>query len=174
MAAPSTDAMTSLVDKFYKTHFVQDEEHVVDSDNHSDCSDESDAHSMSDEAGLMDYRYNEIDAQEKDSTIVISVTFRFTSTAEEDDAPLDFEEKWCLKFDPKEIAQDALGEEYDLLDAFWEGSKLHMIINNLDNSYDADEVASNLLDNSLEDGPFEACPGESFWVVSYKNLEDAR
>jgi hypothetical protein len=28
------------------------------------------------------------------------------------------------------------------------------------------------MNNSLEDGPFEACPGESFWVVSYKDLED--
>jgi hypothetical protein len=160
MAAPST------VDKFNKTAFIQDNEHDADYE------DDTDAHSMSDEAGLMDYRYHDIDAQEKDSTIIISVTFRFASTAEEDDAPLDFEEKWCLKFDPKEIAQDTLGEEYDLLDAFWEGDKLHMTIDNSSRTYNADEIAEDLMNNSLEDGPFEACPGESFWVVSYKDLED--
>lgn len=166
MATPSTDiSMTSLVDNFYKAHFVEDDEYIT-----NDLMSSED-----DEVGLMDYRFGDITAQEKDSHIIASIVFNFGSRDEYDDGvPDGFEDKWCAKFNAKEIAEEALGEEFNILDAFWDGNKLFMIIDNLENLYEAEDIINYLQDNSLEDGPFESCPGESFWVLSYKDLAEMK
>ncbi len=170
MATPSNDTMTSLVDKFYKTHFIQEDEHIVSA---PECyEDESDTHDDYNEAGLMDYRFNDINVKEKDRTIIASITFYFGETDEDVDAPYDFDEKWCAKFNAKEVAEETMGEEYNILDAFWEGTTLHMIIDNLEGFDNEEDIIDYLQNNSLEDAQFEGCPGESFWVVSYKDLKD--
>lgn len=160
---PCAPNVKSLVDDYYKSHFGNDE---VDEDE-----EEKDENY---EAGLMDYR-GDVTAVEKDRRITIILNFAFNAT--DDDCllpiPENFEEKWCASYNPKEIAADAIGEEYTILDAFWSGTKLHIIIDNLDESLNADEIIDDLENNSLEDGPYEAAPGDGFWIISYGDLQKA-
>jgi hypothetical protein len=163
---PCNPKVKDLVDEYYKAHFGKEDDNEDDDENHEP--DEND------EAGLMDYRQDEISAIEKDR--LITVILEFTVNMDNDcilPVPDDFEQKRCAKFNPKEIAVDALGEDYPILDAFWSGNKLNIIIDNMEEYYNPDEIIEILQDNSLEDGPYEAAPGESFWVVSYGELQSA-
>lgn len=156
-------SMLSLVDTFYKTHFTEEDDYIIDDLMPSEY----------EEAGLMDYREGDITAQEKDRTIIVSITFNFGPRDEYDDGVIvGFEEKWCTRFNPKDIAEEALNEEFNILEAFWNNNKLFIIIDNLENIYKAEDIINYLQDNSLEDGQFESCPGESFWVLSYKDLAE--
>lgn len=165
---PCNQSVRNLIDDYYKKHFVNDSGSDTDSD------DSDDEKTDDDEAGLMDYRDNEIIVVEKDRRITIILEFTFNQHY---DCAIpvseDFEEKRCAKYDAKEIAFDAIGEEYEILDAFWSGNKLHIIINNMDEYYNVDELDEMYRSNSLEDGPYEAAPGESFWVVSYGDIQDS-
>ena len=160
-------SMTSLVDSFYKAHFIQEDndEFIINDLLPTD----------DDEAGLMDYRVGDITAQEKDRTIIASITFNFGARDESDEGlVVGFEEKWCSRFNPKEIAEEAICEEFSILDASWDHNKLYIIIDNLDGLYEVEDVINYLQDNSLEDGPYEGYPGESFWILSYKDLKEMK
>ena len=159
---PCNPKVKSLVDEYYKSHFGKEEEESDDDESDDDK-----------EVGLMDYRHD-VTVVEKDRRITIKLGFIFNYDYDCDlPVPEDFEEKWCASYDAKEIASEAIGEEYTILDAFWSGTKLTIIVDNLDEHYSADEIESDLENNSLEDGPYEAAPGESFWVVSYGDINKA-
>ncbi len=161
---PCAPNVKSLVDEYYKAHFGKEEEEEEEEEEEKD---------EGDEAGLMDYR-GDVTAVEKDRRITIILNFAFNET---DDCllpiPEDFEEKWCASYNPREIAEDAIGEEYTILDAFWSGTKLHILVDNLDESLNVDEIIDDLESNSLEDGPYEAAAGDGFWVISYGDLQKA-
>ena len=163
MATQTQSATKTLVDEFYRTHFMQEDEEEEY---------ENKVWENDDEVGLMDYRQNDIIVQEKDRTIVVCLNFSF---GEHDDCdisiPIDFAEKWCAKFDAMEVASDICFEQYEILKAFWEKTKLYIIINNMEELYTVKEVAEDFEMESLEDGPYEGCAGESFWVVSYGQLQ---
>lgn len=169
MATPTTPPYSAktLVEDFYKAHFMQE-------DDEEDYEEGNKVWENDDEVGLMDYRQNDITVQEKDRTIIVCLDFSFN---ERDDCdipiPTDFAEKWCAKFDAMEVAQDICFEQFEILKAFWEGTKLYIIINNLEELYTPEEVAEDFETESLEDGPYEGCPGESFWVVSYEDIQKA-
>lgn len=165
MAAPSTD--NSMVIMAHKSYNNQEE---YDEDDYSDSDGEYDENN---EAGLMDYRSGNITIKKLDDIIKVYIDFYFNYEEKYNiPEPYDFETKWCAKFDPKEIAEDALGGEFNILDASWEGSTLNITIYNKDKLHKKKDVLEYLEDNSLEDGPYEGFAGESFWVVSYKNLVD--
>lgn len=154
---PSSKKVKCIVEDYYKSNFGKEEENESE-----------------EEAGLMDYRLNEITAVDKDRHITIILEFSFDKNDECDlSVPDNFEERWCASYDAKEIAEEAIGEEYTILDAFWSGNKLQIIIDNLDEYYNSDEIIADLEFNSLEDGPYEAEPGTGFWVISYNDIEQA-
>lgn len=162
--ATQTQTAKTLVEEFYKAHFMQEDDEEEDYENKVWEND--------DEVGLMDYRQNDITVQEKDRTIVVCLDFCFN---EGDDCdiyiPIDFTEKWCAKFDAMEVASDICFEQFEILKAFWEKTKLYIIINNMEELYTVEEVAEDFEMESLEDGPYEGCAGESFWVVSYGDIQ---
>ena len=166
MATPTTPPYSAktLVEDFYKAHFMQENEEEEEYENKVWEND--------DEVGLMDYRQNDIIVQEKDRTIVVCLDFSFGEHDECDiSIPIDFTENWCAKFDAMDVAQDICFEQYEILKAFWEKTKLYIIINNMEELYTVKEVAEDFEMESLEDGPYEGCAGESFWIVSYGQLQ---
>jgi len=171
---PCSPKVKCLVDDYYKSHFVKEEEEEVDEEDEEEEDEEEEEKDEGDEAGLMDYR-GDVTAVEKDRRITIILNFGFNES--DDDCllpiPENFEEKWCASYNPKEIAQEAIGEEYTILDAFWSGTKLHILVDNLDESLNVDEIIDDLENNSLEDAQYEAAPGDGFWVISYGDLQKA-
>ncbi len=167
---PCDSKVKSLVDEYYKSHFGKEDEQEDESDD-----DELDD---DDEAGLMDYRKNEITIVEKDRRFTIILEFSFDQRDECDlPTPEDFEARWCAKYDPKEIAAETMGEEHKIIDAFWSSgaagaNKLTIILDNMDEYYTEEEVLDDLTYNSLEDAQYEAAPGDGFWVVSVGNLTE--
>ena len=166
---PCAPKVKCLVEEYYKAHFAKEED-----DEDDDEDDEEEEKDEGDEAGLMDYR-GDVTAVETDRRITIILNFAFNETDEDSLLPIpeNFEEKWCASYNPREIAEDAIGEEYTILDAFWSGTKLHIIVDNLDESLNVDEIIDDLENNSLEDGPYEAGAGDGFWVISYGDLQKA-
>lgn len=163
---PCDSKVKSLVDEYYKAHFTKDKEDE-DSDEEEEELDDDD------EAGLMDYRQNAISIVEKDRRFTVTIEFTFYQDIECDlPTPGDFEDKWCNSYDAKLIAEETLSMN-TILDAYWTGSKLTMIVDNMDESITEEELLDDLENQSLEDANFEAAPGDGFWVVSVGDLKAA-
>jgi hypothetical protein len=139
-----------------------------------------------DEAGLMDYRQNEIDVTESDGKLIINLTFDFNSSSYM--VPHHFAERWCGRFSALEIAEDIgfagftqYSEDnkaqcfFEVETARWleDGVTLEIILNCVDKkdrpakNVDLEELIEDLETSSLEDGPYEGCPGNNFWVPSH-------
>ena len=119
----------------------------------------------SDEAGLMDYRQNDIKVVNDKKNKQIHVTLIFSCECLSGKAL----KAWCAKFDPSLIASECC--TYNISFAKWVSNRLIFTIENKDGKLKADEIESDLSDNSLEDGPYEGFPGEGFWVLSKTNLK---
>lgn len=168
---PCDSKVKSLVDEYYKAHFTKEEEDE-DSEEEDDA-DEEEELDDDDEAGLMDYRHNDISIIEKDGRFTVTIQFSFDQRDECDlPTPEDFEDKWCASYDAKEIAEETLSM-FTIIDAYWTHNKLTMIVDNMDGSITEEELLDDLENQSLEDGQFEGCPGDGFWVVSVADLKAA-
>lgn len=139
-----------------------------------------------DEAGLMDYRQNDIDVFESEDKLIVNLTFDFNSSSYM--VPHHFAERWCGRFSALEIAEeigfggfDQYGEDnkiqcyFEIETARWleDGVTLEIILDCLNTKgkrtrkVNAEQLILDLETNSLEDGPYEGSPSGNFWVPSH-------
>lgn len=121
-----------------------------------------------DEGGLMDYRGGDIKVIHLEGKIGITLSFGVNIT--NDDIHKRglsiFPEEWCAKFDPEEIVEENWSYNYDIVkgSSKWiEPTTLYFEIV-ADDTTDENDIMEELDYTSLEDGPYEGCPG-SFWII---------
>ena len=129
------------------------------------------------EAGLMDYRGDEIIVEKRKGKLIIRLTFSFAEASRNPvPIPRDFEARWCARFSAGEVA-DELGICYagvDIEAARWleDHVTLEVILVCGRKAPSVEEILLDLETNSLEDGPYEGCPGNNFWVPAQGELTD--
>jgi hypothetical protein len=140
---------------------------------------DSDTYDAAGEAGVMDYRYNEIKIEQLEDKYIVRLTFSFIMHYSCDTEVSDgFEARWCERHSADEVAADI----YDIADtsnARWvdsteeEGKKvLEFEIARDEDGYlpTEEDIYDELIFNRLEDSVYDSLPGKSFWVVSEMDL----
>ena len=152
----------------------------IDDCNSSDCSSSSDyTYDPEAEAGLMDYRGEEVLVEVCEGKIIIKLTFAFCDHSHNPvPVPHDFDARWCSKFSAATIA-DELGVVDIYPNMYIQAARWledHVTLE-ITAAYEGEppaieELLMDLETNSLEDGPFEGFPGDNFWVPSQRELKD--
>lgn len=135
---------------------------------------EVDTYVYAEEAGVMDYRQNEIEVIDNGfNNYTVTLKFSFVESEETDNVlkttPEEIAERWCQKWSPAEPAED-FSYVVNVLTAEWkEPTTLKMTIETDDiygDPADQETVVKFFEDNSLEDGPYEATGTyDYFWIV---------
>lgn len=168
----------------YVTHFPNHNkmsEHYPYSDDNSDAGSDDSSNYTYDaeaEAGLMDYRGEEILVEERKGKIIIKLTFAFNE-ADRNPVPVphDFDERWCARFPAEEVADEIGVDIYPgtrIKRARWLEDHVTLEIKLIceKEQPSLEEILLDLETNSLEDGPYEGCPGGNFWVPSQGELRE--
>jgi hypothetical protein len=151
MSSVTTPPYRCLVDDYYKAHFIEEEE---------ECDQTMQAQQY---IGRIDYRDNTIIAVDKDRRI--SIVLEFSLIADPSvTIPIGFEETWCPKFEAMEIATSIIPEHYNVLDASWDGNKLIIFVDNLEEYYSADVIIEELESIDLND--YEG----DFWILQEEDI----
>jgi hypothetical protein len=160
------------------SEFITRHEPSYEMPRHTPYDDEDDDSSVSepdggDEAGVMDYRGSTEVSRLKSKNYRVSIEFSFSQTSEHySEHPFD-EAKWCAKFNPVEIAADFdwVGE---IIRANWVAGTTELVIDIKPYPEFASKkkLTEYFEENCLEDGQFEACPGDGFWVVSFDDIAE--
>lgn len=165
----------------FPNHSKMSEHYPYSDDTGSDdgSSDNGSAHEYDAEAeaGLMDYRGEEIIVEKREGKLILRLTFSFNEGCESPvPTPHDFEERWCARFSAEDVADD-LGicyEDVDIEAARWleDHVTLELVLACGSNAPSIEEILLDLEYNSLEDGPYEGCAGGNFWVPSQGELTE--
>lgn len=129
------------------------------------------------EAGLMDYRGDEIIVEKRKGKLILRLTFSFEEATENPvPIPRDFATRWCARFPAGEVADD-LGISYskvNIEEARWleDHVTLEIVLSRKKGAPSVEEILLDLETNSLEDGPYEGCPGNNFWIPSQGELTE--
>jgi hypothetical protein len=118
-------------------------------------------------AGYM--QYTDEDAVDNDSTITISMTFKFNNTSDKA-TPKDFEINWIAEWGKDCIVEQMLDDYMtDLISSTWDKNRVTMVINK--GNYNAKKILSDI-EETVYIGNVDDMYTESFWVVHQYGLDE--
>lgn len=131
------------------------------------------------EIGLMDYRFSDegVTVIQDGDIYKVFLAFEFNGHYDKYDirVPHNFAELWCKATDPKEVVEYWESSDLDIVpgSAHWhKPTTIGFQVKHSDDwgygdGMDVDALTDYFIDDSLEDGVYEADPAyEQFWVVS--------